>query len=79
VRTVTGEGTLSIVQWWKAGTIRDIVLAEIAGSWYVANAIIAYKKNSRPFEKSNEEKKDEEIRIKPMSESGCGTLVDILA
>jgi hypothetical protein len=50
----------------------------IVMSLYVAEAIEAYKRNSRPIEKSNEEKKDEEIRVKPPFPPGCGEHVNIL-
>jgi hypothetical protein len=51
----------------------------VAPIWYIQQAIEAYKKCSRLIEKSSEEKKDEEIKIKPVLQTGCGGKIDIYA
>lgn len=51
------------------------MIEQIAPVFNIQYAINIYKQNSQSIEKSDEEKKDEEIRIKP---THCGQHVDLL-
>jgi len=53
------------------------LIASVANLDNVARIIEAYKKNMKPIEKSSEEIKYEQIKIKPLPES-CGCNVNIL-
>lgn len=46
---------------------------------YVTQAILAYKKNMAFQEKSSDEKKDEEVKVKPILESHLGNNIDYYA
>jgi hypothetical protein len=48
-----------------------------AGISEVARAIVAYQNNMKPREKTEEELKIEEIRIKALLPAHCGNNVDI--
>jgi len=47
------------------------------GAYHLSYAVQQYKKNSEPV-KTEEEIKDEEIKIKPPLPIGCGNKVDLL-
>jgi hypothetical protein len=48
-------------------------------SWPVAAKVVAelYAKNAKPVEKTEEEIKDEAIKVKPALPTGCGRYVDL--
>jgi len=53
------------------------MVEKIAGAYNINDVLNIYKRNMKPREKTVEEKKDEEIEVKPPLPSYCGNNLDM--